>query len=117
MSTAARRSVRLNTSWPAGPRRATVARRSSLYDAADGGHYRIAGTVAIDDNPDIPVSRRTRLYHQQSGRLVREMWSAAGTGAYEFRDLRLQQYFVVAHDHTNYYNAAIKDTITPELQP
>lgn len=116
MSTASRRSIRLNTAWPAGAKRATAGHHSARFDAVDGGNYRIAGTVAIDDSPDIPVSRRVRLFHRLSGRMVRETWSAPVSGAYEFRNLRSQLYLVVSHDHTGVYNAAVKDSITPEPQ-
>lgn len=101
--------------WPTTPQGTVVATKTLTYDPFDGGNFRIAGTVAIDDSPDIPVRRRVRLFHKLSGRLVRETWSAED-GSYEFRDIANDTYLVVAHDHTLQYNAAVKDSITPELQ-
>ena len=65
-----------------------------------------AGTVTL-------VRRRVRLFHRQSGRLVRETWSDAATGAFEFRNLKAQDYLVVADDHTRYYNAVTADAVVP----
>lgn len=92
--------------------------RTMRRDVQDGGPGRIAGTVAVDASPDVPVRRRVRLFHRESGRLVRETWSDATTGAYEFAGLAIAEYFVLAHDHTAEFNAVVKDAITPqELNP
>lgn len=102
---------RLIPGWPTFSKfqRAGTAR----YDAVFGGAMRIAGTVAIDDSPDIPVSRVVRLFDKQSGVLVRQTISGPD-GSYQFERLTDRKYFLVAHDHTLEYNAAIKDEITPE---
>jgi hypothetical protein len=79
------------------------------------GTFSISGTVAIDDSPDVPVMRRVRLYDRYSGGLVRETWSDPVTGAYSFLQLPNDRtFFVLSHDHTDFYNATIKDNITPE---
>jgi hypothetical protein len=103
----------LDTEWPARDNGGVLLRERKRYDAVDGGALSISGTVAIDDSPDIPVRRRVRLFEKKSGRFVRETWSAVD-GSYSFTNLKDQEYFVLSHDHTNNYNAAIKDRITPE---
>lgn len=80
-------------------------------DAEDGGVYRIAGTVAIDGTPIVPVARRVRLFHRLSGRLVRETWSDAASGAFEFTGLRFGTYMVLAHDHTAAFEAVSADSV------
>ncbi len=80
-------------------------------DTVDGGPYHVTGTVAIDSTPDIPVHRKVRLFDAKNGRLVREAWSDAVTGAYAFEGVRLGPWLVVAHDYTNSYNAVVADNI------
>lgn len=101
--------VRLGTSWPSGAagRGLPVLARQDQFD---GGGYFLAGTVQIDATPDVPVSRRVRLFDSLSGRLVRETWSAAD-GAYSFTKIRAGTYFVTAHDHTLEHGAVIRDRI------
>ncbi|MBB4845034.1 hypothetical protein HNP55_003580 [Paucibacter oligotrophus] len=110
---AAGRSARLPTSWPAGgPGRARYGQARYGFDV---GPYRIAGTVFIDGTPDVPVSRRVRLFDRQSARMVREGWSDPVTGAYAFENLPAAPdgYFVLSHDHTGVFNAEVKDRIQP----
>lgn len=102
----------LDTQWPTGPE-GQISTPALTVDVTDGGPLAISGTVAIDDSPDIPVRRRVRLFEKLTGRLVREAWSGLD-GGYSFTHLKNQEYFVLSHDHTNNYNAAIKDRITPE---
>jgi hypothetical protein len=82
-------------------------------DVEDGGTLRIAGAVKIDGSPPVPVRRRVRLYHQLSGRLVRETWSDATTGAYAFEKLAPAEYEVRANDHTLIYDPAAVDRRVP----
>jgi len=87
-----------------------------LVDIEDGGSYQITGTV---DELGVPGRYRVRLFDRISGRLIREIWSAAD-GTYSFQNLayRPQGYFVVAYDHgENPHNAAIADLMTPEAMP
>jgi hypothetical protein len=86
-----------------------------LSDRQDGGNYQIVSTVEIDSSPDIPVHRKVRLFCARSGRLVRETWSDAATGAYEFRHIRRGPWVIVAHDYTGTYNAVIADPMLANL--
>jgi hypothetical protein len=80
------------------------------------GKGQIAGTTKIKGTPDVPVSRRVRLFDLKTGILVRETWSDPATGVYEFVDIDpAREYLVVAHDHTRTYNAAVADLVTPEV--
>lgn len=79
------------------------------------GPGRIVGTVKESHLPsDIPLARRVRLYRKADGVLVDEVWSDT-LGNYAFTNIAIQKYYVVAFDHTNTYNAVIKDSITPEI--
>ena len=105
------------TAWrlaPGRPGGAPGARRPSIvgrYDAVDGGTHRVAGTVAIDGTPAVPVRRRVRLFHERTGRLVREVWSNLD-GTFEFANLALAEYIVLTDDHTRLYNAVVADKVT-----
>lgn len=81
-------------------------------DLVDGGALRIAGTVAIDGTPITPVRRRVRLFHQLSGRLVRETWSGLD-GSFAFEGLAAEQYMVITDDHTMLYDPVARDRRTP----
>lgn len=86
-----------------------------LRDVQDGGTGRVAGTVKEKGSPDFAVYRRVRLFVKASGRLIREAWSNATTGAYSFDNVALGvEYVVLSHDHTGNYNAVVKDSIYAE---
>lgn len=102
------------TLGPIVPRVTSASVRVDLYF---GGRYRIVGDVAIDDTPDVPVRRQVRLFDKVTARLVRETWSAPGTGAYAFDYIANGRYFVVTHDYLTFYNAVVADNLTPELMP
>jgi len=107
-------SLRLNTAWPT--QRVGASRVGQvLRVGVNVGPYRVTGNVYIDGTPDVPVSRRVRLFNRATAECVREVWSDAATGAYLFDQLPMPAdgYFVVTHDHTNVFNAVIKDRITP----
>jgi hypothetical protein len=58
-----------------------------------------------------PVSRRVRLYRKDNGVFVAEVKSDS-TGNYIFKDLPAgMAFFVVSHDASGFYNAAISDNI------
>ena len=105
-------------SAPAGP---VLQPLASTRDMQDGGGYCIYGTTELDADPtDVPVRRRVQLYNQRDGRLVRETWSDAATGAYRFDHIRGgdgTRYFVVAFDHTGDKRAVIADNLVPEVMP
>lgn len=113
---AAGASMRLGTAWPAQPLGTRLA-GNAMRSGFQTGPYRVPGNVYIDGTPDVPVSRRVRLFNRATAECVREVWSDAATGAYAFEKLPMPAdgYFVVAHDHTNVFNAAIKDRISPSL--
>lgn len=84
-----------------------------IRDANFGGLGVIRGTVKESGMPDHGVSRRVRLHRKLDGMLVRDVWSKTD-GAYEFKGIAIQEYYVIAYDHTGTYNAVIKDSITPD---
>ena len=86
-------------------------------DVEDGGTYRVTGTTKVRGTPDLAVSRRVRLHDQLSGRVVREVWSTAGTGAYAFNRIRLGTFFIVSFDHTGLHNGVIATNVTSEPMP
>lgn len=86
-------------------------------DMAHAGACRVAGTVTVAGTPDSPVHRRVRLYDRRTALLVREVFSDSVTGAYEFRQIAAGRYFVVAHDHTDFFNAVIADDLAAEPMP
>src|ERR1043165_5360331 len=71
-------------------------------DMPYGGGGKIVGTTKKDALPsDIPVSRRVRLIHEQSGVCIRETWSRASDGEYRFENIALGvRWTVIAYDHT-----------------
>jgi hypothetical protein len=79
----------------------------------DSGPGHITGTTK--NTPATPVRRRVRLHEQSSGRIVRETWSDATTGAYSFPGLRLTKYYITYFDHTNQYQAIVVADVTPSL--
>lgn len=111
MGAALRGLVRLGTTFPGVPvHHAIGASPLPRSDAVDGGAHFVAGSVLIDATPDVPVSRRVRLFDALTGRVIRETWSAAD-GSYSFTKIRAGTYFVTAHDHALEYNAVIRDRI------
>lgn len=81
-----------------------------------GGTGTITGTTKNTGTPNTPVRRRVRLHEQSSGRIVRETWSDATTGAYTFSEVNGSlKYYIVSFDHTGTYNGVIKSDVTPEL--
>lgn len=96
--------IRLSPWSPALARSALVAGATAHYDTADGGPFRVAGTVVIDGTPATPAARRVRLFDVASGRMVRQQWSASD-GTYEFTKLRAGPWMVVVDDHTQTYEA------------
>lgn len=89
----------------------------AVRDMAYAGACRVAGTVMVAGTPDSPVHRRVRLYDRRTALLVREAFSDSVTGAYAFQRIAAGRYFVVAHDHTDFFNAVIADDVTAEPMP
>lgn len=83
-------------------------------DLRFGGIYKITGTTKVTGTPDVPVSRKVRLYNlRYATALVKERWSDQD-GSYEFLNIDKGPWFVVAHDNTGEYNAVIADNIFGE---
>lgn len=86
-----------------------------VSDTRNGGPYSApVGSTKNTGTPNTPVRRRVRLHDQPTGSLVREMWSDAATGAYQFTGLRAGTFYVTAFDHTGLYNGEIMtDVVLP----
>lgn len=82
-------------------------------DLAVGVGY-IRSTVKKKSDPvNLPLRRRVRLYSEIDGRLLRETWSRASDGMYEFLNLDpTARYTVVAYDYEHNYRASIADNLT-----
>ncbi len=77
------------------------------------GIGRVKGTTKDKGTPNVPVSERVRLYREQDGLLIREMWSAPGTGAYSFDYVdEYQTYTVISYDHDKNFRAVVADGLT-----
>ena len=87
-----------------------------LRDRIDGGFGQIVGTVKEKSTPtNVPLRRKVRLFHELSGRFLRETWSD-GAGNYAFTDIDpTQRYTVVSYDYLQNYRAVIADNILPEV--
>ena len=102
--------LRLGTSVPS-QRVHSVLPGVLRHDAVDGGDKTISGTVYLKGPPQVVAARRVRLHERLTGRPVRETWSRPADGWYEFTKIRAGIYYVVAFDHTDTYNAVVKDRI------
>lgn len=82
------------------------------------GIGQVRGTIKEKGAPDAPVKRRVRLLRDRDSMRIRETWSDAITGNYEFlRVDELQTYTVISYDHTLNYRAVVADRVTPEIMP
>lgn len=98
-----------------GPRLLTLEKSG---DFIHGGPGRITGTVAEKSTPNIPLRRRVRLHRDVDGLCVRETWSDAATGAYEFADINpAYRYTAIAYDYAHNHRAVAADNLTPEVTP
>ena len=88
-----------------------------LNDSVNGGVFQLIGTTKIKGLPDAPVSRRVRLHDQITGLVVREQWSAAGTGAYAFTRIRAGTFYIAAFDHTRAFNGVLATDVQSEPTP
>ncbi len=94
-------------------------REVPFFDAYHGGVGIVYGTVKEKNLPaNTPLHRRVLLLDERSMLAIRETWSDATTGAYEFRGVRQDiPYTVVAYDYTTNYRAVVADNITAEAIP
>lgn len=96
-----------------GPRQVGVQRSG---DYIHGGPGRIIGTVEEKATPNRPLRRRVRLHRDVDGLCVRETWSDATTGAYEFADINpAYRYTAIAYDYAHNHRAVAADNLTPEV--
>jgi hypothetical protein len=108
--------ARLEPGWPDDPNNHAAVGAAMSWDQHSGTH-RVAGDVAIEGTPDVPVARRVRLLVKRSAELARETWSDPVTGAYSFDRVAAQEYIVLSEDHTRVHNAAVTDAVTPVPMP
>ena len=79
-------------------------------DAQFGGRARFAGTVLVIETP--APQRRVRLHDMATGGLVRETWSDP-MGAFEFRNLSVQPYYLLAFDQNGGYDPTASPVVIP----
>jgi hypothetical protein len=80
-----------------------------------GGNGRIYGTVKIKGVPNLPVSRRVRLFRELDGLCLAETWSNAVTGEYEFLGFDpTYRYTVLTYDYQQNFRAVVADNLIPE---
>lgn len=86
-------------------------------DMEFAGNGKVTGTVKEKNTPaNTPLRRRVRLVREIDGLQIRETWSNASTGAYEFLQIdERHKYSVISYDHLANYRAVIADNLTPEL--
>lgn len=61
----------------------------------------------------INIPCRVRLFVKATGQLFKDVVTDAN-GYYEFNEIPLNRYYVVAHDPDGEYNAVIQDNIIPK---
>lgn len=102
------------------PMQHPISARRNYYIGGQGQDIgRVRGTVKEKNTPvNTPLRRRVRLIREVDGLLIRETWSDAVTGAYDFQYVsELDTYTVISYDHEHNYRAVVADNLTPELMP
>lgn len=80
------------------------------------GRGAVRGNVFVKGTPNTPASRRVRLLRERDGKIVREQWSDAVTGAYSFEEIDASiTYVVIVSDHERVFRAEVADNITPTV--
>lgn len=94
-------------------------REYAFFDAYHGGTGIVYGTVKEKNTPaNTPLRRKVWLMDERSGLVIRETWSDAATGAYEFRGIKQgMPYTVLAYDHEHNYRAFAGDNLLPDPMP
>ena len=84
-------------------------------DRLYGGLFGLSGTVKYKNTPtNTPVHRKVWLFREPDMRPIATTFSAATTGAYEFRYIAGDcKYTVVSFDYTQSYRAVIADNLSP----
>jgi hypothetical protein len=86
-------------------------REYPFFDAYNGGLGTVSGTVKEKNTPaNTPLARRVLLIDEASRMAIREVWSDAVTGAFEFRGVKQGvKYSTISYDHLRNYRAVIAD--------
>ena len=97
----------------------TGAIRDMITGVLGQGIGRVRGTVKRKDQPaNVPLKRRVRLVRERDGLVLREAWSDAVTGEYDFQYIdELQTWTVIAYDHEHNFRSVIADNLAPEMMP
>lgn len=97
----------------------TGAIRDMITGVLGQGIGRVRGTVKRKDQPaNVPLKRRVRLVRERDGLVLREAWSDAVTGEYDFQYIdELQTWTVIAYDYEHNHRAVAADNLTPEVLP
>ena len=78
----------------------------------------VYGTTAVKGTPNAPLRARVRLIRERDGRVYRETWSDAITGAWRFDNVdELEVYTVLTYHPTHAHRAEAADGLTPEEMP
>ena len=92
---------------------ASKLRRRFLESVRGNGNGRVKGTTKDKGSPNVPVSERVVLFRQRDCMPLRELQSAAGTGAYSFDYVdETETFFVATFDHDGMHRAVIADGLT-----
>jgi len=62
---------------------------------------------------NVSTSCRVRLFEKNSGRLIADKLTDQN-GNYEFDHLTKTNFFIIAHDFENQFNAVIQDNVVPK---
>ena len=83
----------------------------NMADMYYGGLGIITGSIKEENTPaNTPLRRRVLLIDEASRMTIRETWSDAITGNYEFRGVKQGvKYTVISYDHLHNYRAVIAD--------
>ena len=83
----------------------------NMADMYYGGLGIITGSIKEKNTPaNTPLRRRVLLIDEASRMTIRETWSDAATGNYEFRGVKQGvKYTVISYDHLHNYRAVIAD--------
>lgn len=86
-------------------------REYTFMDAYNGGIGVMFGTVKEKNSPaNMPLHRRVLLIDEASRMTIRETWSDAVTGEFEFRGVKQGvKYSTISYDHLHNYRAVIAD--------
>ncbi|WPG35293.1 hypothetical protein [Variovorax sp. EBFNA2] len=91
-----------------------------VRDIYHGGLGRIGPfTIKVDAEPtDLPLRRRVRLFRDRDGLFIREAWSDAATGLYQFDWIdQRERYTAIAYDYEHAFESLVASNLAPTLIP